>query len=87
MAWAPVNLAAWYCAAEGKKADTVKNKIAAAQNIHRAEVTMKLPTKSPQVERNFRGISRAHAVDGTNTRVRHAVSRGMVLKGELLAWF
>ena len=45
---------------------------------------MELPTKSPLLERVFRGIPRAHAVAGTKSCVRRPVSWDMLLEGETL---
>ena len=84
MVWALVDFAAWCCAAEGNKVGTIKSKITAVQYFDRVEVGMELPTKSPLLERVFSGISRAHAVAGTKSRVRRPVSWDMRLEGETL---
>ena len=84
MVWALVGFAAWCCAAERNKVGTIKSKIAAVQYCHRVEVGMELPTKSPLLERVFSGISRAHAVAGTKSRVRRPMSRDMLLERETL---
>ena len=84
MVWALVGFAAWCCAAERNKVGTIKSKIAAVQYCHRVEVVMELPTKSPLLERVISGISRAHAVAGTKSRVRRPMSRDMLLERETL---
>ena len=84
MVWALVDFAAWCCASEGNKVGTIKSKIAAVQYFHRVKIGMELPTKSPLLERVFSGISRAHAVAGTEKRVRRPVSWEMLLDGETL---
>ena len=74
MVWALVDFAAWCCAAEGNKVGTIKSTIATVQYFHRVQVDIEPPTKSPMLERVFSGISWAHAVAGTKSRVRRSVS-------------
>ena len=84
MVWALVDFAAWCCAAEGNKVGTIKSTIATVQYFHRVEVDIEPPTKSPLLERVISGISRAHAVAGTKSRVRRPMSRDMLLERETL---
>ena len=77
-----IEFAAWCCASEGNLAKTISGKLAAVQYFHRVDAHMELPTASPLINRELKGIARLHVIAGTPRRVRLPVSWDVLLGGQ-----
>ena len=69
-------------ASEGNQAGTIANKLSTVLHFHRINLQMELPTSSPLIKRELKGVTRSHVAAGTPKRVRHPISWGSLLEGQ-----